>query len=45
MQEDTSAATAYERFKLQWMLEHGFTLRDLVEELEKWMFWSIMHCL
>lgn len=35
MQEDTSAATAYERFKLQWMLEHGFTLRDLVEELEK----------
>lgn len=35
MQEDTSAVAAYERFKLQWMLDHGFTLRDLVEELEK----------
>lgn len=35
MQEDTSTVTAYERFKLQWMLDHGFTLRDLVEELEK----------
>lgn len=25
---------AYERFKLQWMLEHGYTLIDLIHELE-----------
>lgn len=24
----------YERFKLQWMLDHGFTLVDLIECLE-----------
>lgn len=23
----------YERFKLQWMLDHGFTLKDLIHEL------------
>lgn len=26
---------AYERFKLQWMLDHGYTLTDLVEELDR----------
>lgn len=24
----------YEQFKLQWMIDHGYTLRDLVEELQ-----------
>lgn len=26
---------AYERFKLQWMLDHGHTLKELVQELER----------
>ena len=26
---------AYEQFKLQWMLNHGYTLKDLVDEIEK----------
>jgi len=26
---------AYEQFKLQWMIDHGFTLSDLMEELDK----------
>ena len=25
----------YERFKLRWMLDHGFTLKDLIQELDK----------
>ena len=25
----------YERFKLQWMIDHGYTLNDLVVELDK----------
>lgn len=25
---------AYEPFKLQWLLEHGYTLTDLIYELE-----------
>lgn len=35
MQEDTSVATAYERFKLQWMIDHGFTLKNLLGYLDK----------
>ena len=35
MKNDNSPATAYERFKLEWMLTHGYTLQDLVDELEK----------
>lgn len=26
---------AYNRFKLEWMLEHGFSLDDLIDGLEK----------
>jgi len=26
---------AYEKFKLQWMINHGYTLTDLINELEK----------
>ena len=26
---------AYEQFKLQWMIDNGFTLSDLMEELDK----------
>lgn len=26
---------AYERFRLQWMIDHGYTLNDLVVELDK----------
>ena len=33
--EDAEAAHAvYERFKLEWMLDHGYTLKNLIEELE-----------
>ena len=35
MKNDNSPATAYEQFKLEWMLAHGYTLQDLVAELEK----------
>lgn len=24
----------YEKYKLQWMLDHGYTLRDLINELQ-----------
>lgn len=24
----------YEQFKLQWMIDHGYTLKDLIHELE-----------
>ena len=34
MKNDNSPATAYEQFKLEWMLAHGYTLQDLVAELE-----------
>ena len=35
MKNDNSPAAVYERFKLEWMLAHGYTLQDLVAELEK----------
>ena len=25
----------YERFKLRWMFDHGFTLKNLIQELDK----------
>lgn len=34
-EESQKAAKAYERFRLQWMIDHGFTLPDLLNELEK----------
>lgn len=34
MADNSAASAAYERFKLMWMLDHGFTLEDLVRELE-----------
>lgn len=34
--EDVEAARAvYEKFKLEWMLDHGYTLKNLIDELEK----------
>ena len=34
--EDVEAARAvYEKFTLEWMLDHGYTLKDLIDELEK----------
>ena len=35
MKNDNSPAAVYERFKLEWMLAHGYTLQHLVAELEK----------
>ena len=35
MKNDDSPAAVYERFKLEWMLAHGYTLQHLVAELEK----------
>ena len=35
MKNDNSPAAVYERFKLEWMLTHGYTLQHLVAELEK----------
>ena len=35
MMNDNTSAIAYEQFKLEWMLAHGYTLQDLVAELEK----------
>lgn len=34
-QSPRSAKAEYERFKLQWMLDHGFTLENLICELER----------
>jgi len=33
-EEDPSQVVAYERFRLQWMLDHGYTLTDLIRGLE-----------
>lgn len=33
-EEVTLAQAEYERFKLMWMLDHGFSLTDFVRELE-----------
>ena len=35
MKNDNSPAAVYERFKLEWMLTHGYTLQHLEAELEK----------
>lgn len=35
IEEVEAAHAVYERFKLEWMLDHGYTLKDLIEELEK----------
>ena len=35
MKNVNSPAAVYERFKLEWMLAHGYTLQHLVAELEK----------
>ena len=35
VEEVEAAHAVYERFKLEWMLDHGYTLKDLIEELEK----------
>ena len=35
MKNENTASAAYERFKLEWMLDHGYTLSNLIDELEK----------
>ena len=35
IEEVEAAHAVYERFKLEWMLDHGYTLKNLIEELEK----------
>lgn len=35
MAEAENAEKEYEKFKLQWMLDHGHTLEELIHELEK----------
>ena len=35
VEEVEAAHAVYERFKLEWMLDHGYTLKNLIEELEK----------
>ena len=35
MPETNAIQAAYERFKLEWMLAHGYTLKDLIDELEQ----------
>ena len=34
MLENHHARQAYERFRLQWMIDHGYSLEDLVRNLE-----------
>lgn len=34
MLENHHARQAYERFRLQWMINHGYSLEDLVRNLE-----------
>ena len=34
MENDYSLLRRYEAFKLQWMIDHGYTLGQLVQELE-----------
>lgn len=33
--DEKASHKKYERFKLQWMLDHGYTLKDLLSELEE----------
>ncbi len=35
MPETNAIQAAYERFKLEWMLAHGYTLKNLIDELEQ----------
>ena len=35
MPEANAIQAAYERFKLEWMLAHGYTLKNLIDELEQ----------
>ena len=35
MPETNPIQAAYERFKLEWMLAHGYTLKNLIDELEQ----------
>ena len=34
MESDYSLLNKYEAFKLQWMIDHGYNLRNLIQELE-----------
>ena len=32
--KEQDALKAYEEFRLQWLIDHGFTLADLIKELD-----------
>lgn len=31
--------TGYEKYQLQWMIDHGYSIRDLIHELSKYQQW------
>lgn len=33
--EEATQITEYQKYQLQWMIDHGFSLEDLIQELDK----------